>query len=170
MVTNSEIFHLLSLSEFYYSFHKAGTGSYLMFVNPVHPQPPFSLRSILLFFPLLASLLVGVMIWSVKWSTFVIHFCVCHQKATSKKWLSINFNFHSCYINIYIGYSESKYRLRISLTHPRDCHFAHVQWLPLSIEKPQTPFREIRVMFMFVPVLQTCLRQLKGPPTVKYGL
>ena len=53
---------------------------------------------------------------------------------------------------IYVGYSESKYRLRISLAHPRDCHFAHVQWLPLSIEKPQTPFREIRVMFMFVPV------------------
>ena len=28
---------------------------------------------------------------------------------------------------IYVGYSESKYRLRISLAHPRDCHFAHVQ-------------------------------------------
>jgi len=27
----------------------------------------------------------------------------------------------------YVRYSESKYRLRISLTHPRDCHFAHVQ-------------------------------------------
>jgi len=27
----------------------------------------------------------------------------------------------------YVGYSESKYRLCISLTHPRDCHFAHVQ-------------------------------------------
>ena len=53
---------------------------------------------------------------------------------------------------LYVGYSESKYRLRISLAHPRDCHFAHVQWLPLSIEKPQTPFREIRLMFMFVPV------------------
>ena len=52
----------------------------------------------------------------------------------------------------YVGYSESKDRLRISLTHPPDCHFAHVQWLPLSIEKPQTPFREIRAMFMFVPV------------------
>ena len=52
----------------------------------------------------------------------------------------------------YVGYSESKYRLRISLAHPRDCHFAHVQLLPLSIEKPQTPFREIRVMFMFVLV------------------
>jgi len=52
----------------------------------------------------------------------------------------------------YVGYSESKYRLRISLAHPRDCHFAHVQWLSLSIEKPQTPFREIRVMFMFVLV------------------
>ena len=52
----------------------------------------------------------------------------------------------------YVGYSESKYRLRISLAHPRDCHFAHVQWLPLSIEKLQTPFREIRVTFMFVPV------------------
>ena len=53
---------------------------------------------------------------------------------------------------LYVGYSESKYRQRISLAHPRDCHFAHVQWLPLSIEKPQTPFREIRVMFMYVPV------------------
>ena len=52
----------------------------------------------------------------------------------------------------YVGYSESKYRLRISLAHPRDCHFAHAQWLPLSIVKPQAPFREIRVMFMFVPV------------------
>ena len=56
---------------------------------------------------------------------------------------------------IYVGYSESKYRLRISLAHPRDCHFVHVQCLPLSIEKPQTPFREIRVMFMFVPVFKT---------------
>jgi len=45
---------------------------------------------------------------------------------------------------LYEGYSESKYRLLISLTHPRDCPFAHVQWLPLLIEKPQTPFREIR--------------------------
>ena len=27
----------------------------------------------------------------------------------------------------YVGYSESKYRLRISLAQPRDCHFAHVQ-------------------------------------------
>ena len=27
----------------------------------------------------------------------------------------------------YVGYSESKYRLRISLAHPRDCHFTHVQ-------------------------------------------
>ena len=69
---------------------------------------------------------------------------------------------------MYVGYSESKYHLRKSLTHPQDCHFAHVQWLPLSIEKPRTPFREIHVMFMFVPVRYTCLRQLKGPPTVKY--
>jgi len=52
----------------------------------------------------------------------------------------------------YVGYSESKYRLRISLAHPQDCHFAHVQRLPLLIEKPQTPFRETRVMFMFVLV------------------
>ena len=28
---------------------------------------------------------------------------------------------------MYVGYSESKYRLRISLAHPRECHFAHVQ-------------------------------------------
>ena len=27
----------------------------------------------------------------------------------------------------YVGYSESKYRLRIFLAHPPDCHFAHVQ-------------------------------------------
>ena len=27
----------------------------------------------------------------------------------------------------YVGHSESKYRLRISLAHPPDCHFAHVQ-------------------------------------------
>ena len=70
----------------------------------------------------------------------------------------------------YVGYSESKYRLRVSLAHPRDCPFAHVQWLPLSTEKVQKSFREIRVMFMFVPVRKACLRQLKGPPTVKYGL
>jgi len=50
---------------------------------------------------------------------------------------------------IYVGYSESKYRLRISLAHPRDCHFAHVQGLHLSIEKSQMSFC---VMFMFVPV------------------
>jgi len=61
----------------------------------------------------------------------------------------INLNFE---LTIYVGYSESKYRLRISLVHPWDCHFAHGQLLTLSIEKPQTPFREIRVMFMFVPV------------------
>jgi len=28
---------------------------------------------------------------------------------------------------IYVDYSESKYRLRISFAHPPDCHFAHVQ-------------------------------------------
>ena len=55
-------------------------------------------------------------------------------------------------LKTYVGYSESKYRLRISLAHPRDCPFAYLQWLPLPVEKPQTPFREIRVMFMFVPV------------------
>jgi len=53
---------------------------------------------------------------------------------------------------MYVGYSECKYRLRVSLAHPQDCNFAYVRWLPLSIEKPQTPFREIRAMFMFVPV------------------
>ena len=53
-------------------------------------------------------------------------------------------------ISLYVGYSESKCRLRMSLAHPPDCLFAHGQWLPLSIEKPKTPFREIRVMFMFV--------------------
>jgi hypothetical protein len=52
----------------------------------------------------------------------------------------------------YIGYSESKYCLCISLAHPRDCPFARVQWFLLSVEKPQTPFREIHVMFMFIPV------------------
>jgi len=31
------------------------------------------------------------------------------------------------YICTYVGYSESKYRLRISVAHPRDCPFAHVQ-------------------------------------------
>ena len=55
-------------------------------------------------------------------------------------------------ISKYICYLESKYGLRISLVHHRDCHFVHVQWLPLSTEKPQTPFREIHSMFMFVPV------------------
>ena len=29
----------------------------------------------------------------------------------------------------YVRYSESKYRLRISLAHPRDCPFAHVQYI-----------------------------------------
>ena len=32
------------------------------------------------------------------------------------------------------------------------------------------PFHEIHVVFISVPVCYTCLRQLKGPPTVKYGL
>jgi len=27
----------------------------------------------------------------------------------------------------YVGYSERKYRLCISLAHPQDCHFVHVQ-------------------------------------------
>ena len=31
------------------------------------------------------------------------------------------------YESYYVGYSESKYCLRISLAHPRDRHFAHVQ-------------------------------------------
>ena len=57
-------------------------------------------------------------------------------------------------MQLYVGYLESKYRLRISLAHPRDCHFAHLQRLPLTIEKPQTPFREIRVKFMFVPCIK----------------
>jgi len=56
----------------------------------------------------------------------------------------------SIVVSFYVGYSESRSRLRVSLAHPRDCHFAHVQWLPLSFEKPQTPFREILIMFMFV--------------------
>jgi len=30
------------------------------------------------------------------------------------------------YIYTHVGYSESKYRLRISPAHPRDCHFANV--------------------------------------------
>jgi len=38
---------------------------------------------------------------------------------------------HVCNTNTfkssYIGYSESKYRLRISLAHSRNCHFSHVQ-------------------------------------------
>jgi len=59
---------------------------------------------------------------------------------------------HSYGILTYEGYSESKYRLRLYLVHPRDYPFAYVQWLPLSIEKPQTPFREIRFMFMFFSV------------------
>jgi len=31
------------------------------------------------------------------------------------------------YVRTYVCYSESKYRLRISLAHPRDCHFEHMQ-------------------------------------------
>jgi len=31
------------------------------------------------------------------------------------------------YFYTYEGYSESKYRLRISLAHPQVCPFAHVQ-------------------------------------------
>jgi len=31
------------------------------------------------------------------------------------------------FLNIKVGYSGSKNRLRVSLAHPRDCHFAHVQ-------------------------------------------
>jgi len=34
---------------------------------------------------------------------------------------------HPGKIRWYVGYTESKYRLRISLAHPPDCHFAHVQ-------------------------------------------
>jgi len=57
-----------------------------------------------------------------------------------------------CYRIKYVGYLESKYHLRISLMHLQECHFAHVQGLPLSVEKLQTPFHEICFMFMFVPV------------------
>ena len=52
--------------------------------------------------------------------------CVC----------SLRYPACTAHIPYYVGYSESKYCLRISLAHPRDCHFAHVQWLPLTIEKP----------------------------------
>jgi hypothetical protein len=31
-------------------------------------------------------LLVSVMVWCVKLSTFTIHVCVCYRKGTSKKW------------------------------------------------------------------------------------
>jgi len=45
---------------------------------------------------------------------------------------------------IFVGYSESKYRLRISLAHPRDCHFAHVRWLfSTGIVFSQTMYRNM---------------------------
>jgi hypothetical protein len=53
---------------------------------------------------------------------------------------------------IHEGYSASKCHLCISLAHSSEWHFAHLQWLPLSTEKPQMQFRENCVMFMFVPV------------------
>jgi hypothetical protein len=82
-----------------------------------------------------------------------------HYKTTTYFYWTIYrtiFNYISCdtlllrpkYNVKYAGYSESKYCLRISLAHPRDCPFAHVQWLPLSIEKPHTPFCENRVIFV----------------------
>ena len=83
------------------------------------------------------------------WSIFRIFSLRCGDTHSNQYALKVE-NSHR--YTIYVGYSERKYRLRISLAHPRDCHFAHVQCLPLSIEKPQTPFREIRVMFMFLPV------------------
>ena len=68
-----------------------------------------------------------------------------------RKELKMYWNYFQDLMTTYcIGYSESKYCLRMSLMHPQDRHFAHMPWLPVSIEKPQTPFREIRVMF--VPV------------------
>ena len=69
-------------------------------------------------------------IWSVVWSLCPQgHFGDYYFKFTQ---LCINVTMscdHCCEVwgNIYEGYSESKYRLRISLAHPRDCPFAHVQ-------------------------------------------
>jgi hypothetical protein len=36
---------------------------------------------------------------------------------------------NACTYILHVGYSESKYRLRISLAHPRDCPFAHVRYI-----------------------------------------
>jgi len=76
----------------------------------------------------------------------------CWYSPTSPFFLLLSEKKNTAITRKCVVYSESKYHLRISLAHPRDCHFAHVQWFPLSTEKPQTPFREIRVMFMLVPV------------------
>jgi len=90
----------------------------------------------------------------------LVWFHVCTYKINNYKKLVVTYHIEykqkthvdTQYIHIYVCYSENKYLLRISLAHPRDCHFAHVQRLPLSIEQPQTPFLDIRVMFMFVLV------------------
>ena len=66
--------------------------------------------------------------------------CVTLQKSGDLNYTAAE-DWNTCW-KLYVGYWESKYHLRISLAHPRDCHFAHVQWLSLSIEKPRTPFCE----------------------------
>ena len=53
-------------------------------------------------------------------------------------------------MTIYIGYLESKDRLHISLAHPRDCHLRMYRDFLYQLRSHR---REIRGMFMFVPVL-----------------
>jgi len=60
-------------------------------------------------------------------STLMLAYYMNEWHATSRVTLhssTISFIPSSC---MYVGYSESKYRLCISLAHPKDCHFAHVQ-------------------------------------------
>ena len=57
----------------------------------------------------------------------VVACLLCHHQTYIKIVQKINaFNYNTISLktkhSIYVGYSKSKYRLRVSLAHPQDCH------------------------------------------------
>jgi len=73
--------------------------------------------------------------WMVGWMDGWVERDI-RRKGEYKHYLSLSLSLHRAFCSLfnyytdkctYVGYSESKYRLCISLAHPRDRHFAHVQ-------------------------------------------
>jgi len=70
----------------------------------------------------------------------------------------------------YVGYSESKYRLRISLAHPRDCHFAHVP-VPSSINLKAPDAISWNLCYVYIcSCALNMFKTIEGSAIVKCGL